>query len=139
MTTSYRQIKWLWDRAVDFETAYRALPETPPPSWPRYFLLSHAIELALKSFLAAHGKRASDLKDLGHDLKKLVKEAVNRGLVLEPRTREDIELLSNAHTRHWARYPKEDGEPVIVIEAFETSASELFQRVRAAIFPPVAS
>jgi hypothetical protein len=34
-------------RAEEFVQAYRDLPKTPPPSWPRYFLFCHAIELAL--------------------------------------------------------------------------------------------
>ena len=40
--------------ARQFLTAYDDLTERPPPkSWPRYFMLCHAIELALKGYLVA--------------------------------------------------------------------------------------
>jgi hypothetical protein len=48
-------------RAEDFFEAFCDLPENyPPRSWPRYFMLCHAIELSLKAYLAAQGaiKRA---------------------------------------------------------------------------------
>ena len=79
-------IWWYFERAMEFEKAYYALPETPPPSWPRYFLLCHMIELALKTFLKFHGKSESDLKAIGHDLKKLLKRATKLGLTLTPET-----------------------------------------------------
>ena len=52
---SFLPIQWLFQRAMEFKNAYRAVPETPPFSWPRYFLLCHSIELTLKAYLALHG------------------------------------------------------------------------------------
>jgi hypothetical protein len=47
------------------------------------FLLCHAIELALKPFLALHGESESDLRlKSGHDLKKVLKRAKEFGLTL---------------------------------------------------------
>ena len=124
---------------MEFEKAYYALPETPPPSWPRYFLLSHAIELALKALLKLHGESEGDLRlKFGHDLKKLLKRAKKLGLTLTPETQEAIKLLAQAHREHWARYPKEEGgHAVFVIEQFEKNATELLQQVHAAIYPPL--
>jgi hypothetical protein len=46
-------------RAVQFQRAFGELPDPgyPPHDWPRYFMLCHAIELALKAFLAHKGER----------------------------------------------------------------------------------
>jgi HEPN domain-containing protein len=127
---------WLFHRAMEFEQAYHAVPEMPPLSWPRYFLLCHSIELALKAFLTLHGESESDLKLIGHDLKKLLKHAERRGLKLEPDTQRAVKRLARAHYEHWARYPKKDIRRVYAIEQFEKNATELLQQVRVAIYPP---
>jgi hypothetical protein len=127
---------WLFLRAMEFEKAYHAVPEMPPLSWPRYFLLCHSIELALKAFLTFHGESESDLKLIGHDLKKLLKHAERCGLKLTPGTQRAVKLLARAHNEHWARYPNEDIRLVYAIEQFEKNAAELLQQVRVAIYPP---
>jgi hypothetical protein len=146
MAQAYPQAALISDlviRAKEFKQAYHILtnaaPDIPPPDWPRYFLLSHSIELALKTFLAAHGCSAEKLrKKFGHDLEKLLKEADTHGLVLSPQAHEDIEFLHTAHNNHWARYPKEDGTLIIVvIEEFEKTATELLEQVDKAIYPPI--
>ena len=108
---SFLPIQWLFQRAMEFKNAYHAVPETPPFSWPRYFLLCHSIELTLKAYLALHGASEDDLMDLGHDLKKLLKHVEKRGLKLTPETQEAIKRLARAHREHWARYPNEDNGP----------------------------
>lgn len=131
-------IKWVFDRAAEFERAYHALPPTPPPSWPRYFLLCHSIELALKAWLMLHGKSAAKLqKKFGHDLEKLLKHAEQCGLQLTPDTQEAIKCLAEAHIKYWARYPKEDANPVFVIEQFEWNVTELLQKVGQMVYPPI--
>jgi hypothetical protein len=146
MDEIYRQTVLISDlvyRAVDFHIAYHVLTNataTPPPDWPRYFLLSHSIELALKAFLAIHGKTSMELrKEFGHDLNKLLKEAEKRGLVIKARFRVDIALLEKTHNNHWARYPNEDSKPVVVIEEFEKTAFELLEQVRNAIHPAIST
>jgi len=47
---------------------------------PQYYLVCHGIELALKSFLRAHGFNASRLKKLGHALGKCLGKAQQCGL-----------------------------------------------------------
>jgi len=46
-----------------------------PPSMVTYFLLGHALELAFKSILIAHGTSERTLRNLGHDLIAVVKAA----------------------------------------------------------------
>ena len=59
----------------------------PSVSWPRYFLLCHSIELALKAYLAKLGATTEHLKfEFGHKLDELVTEAVEKGLSLTTRS-----------------------------------------------------
>jgi hypothetical protein len=53
------------DYAEQFFEAFKQLPEERPegrPSWPRYFLLCHSIELALKAYLALGGTTPGQLR-----------------------------------------------------------------------------
>ena len=100
------------DYARQFFEAFNKLPERdPPPSWPRYFLLCHSIELALKAYLALRGATPEQLGQHGrrHDLKRLVNEAVEKGLPLPTPTQKIIQALSEAHSKFWHRYPTDDG------------------------------
>src|SRR5215510_13954054 len=71
-------------RARQFRRAYEILPNIGrPPEWAKYLLFYHAMELALKAYLIQQGVSEEVLKDkFGHDIEKLVNEAVNRGLTL---------------------------------------------------------
>jgi hypothetical protein len=103
----------------------------PSISWPRYFLLCHAIELALKAYLAKLGATPEHLKyDFGHKLDELATEAVEKGLRLTPETQQRIRALNEAHRKFWHRYPRDDGKiEVFVIEQFIRAAHELIDTV----------
>jgi hypothetical protein len=118
-------------RAEDFIGAFRALPPGNPPSWPRYFLLCHAIELALKAFLISRGISSRMLKSAAfrHNLKQLLSEAVNLGLPLGLLARTELEHLDNAHAEFWPRYPRPHAKPVFVIDPFAPYADELLRAV----------
>lgn len=45
-----------------------------------YYLLGHSAELTLKSYLFDHGETPASLKNIGHDLDKLVERALDHGL-----------------------------------------------------------
>ena len=60
-----------------FEQVYKLPTLYPSVSWPHYFLLCHAIELALKAYLAKVGATREQLKhEFGQKLDKLLDEAV---------------------------------------------------------------
>lgn len=128
----------LLDRAEEFYVAFKALPATPPPSWPRYFMLCHAVELVLKAYLSSQGMRRGELKKMErrHNLVRLLTDAVNAGLEIGPLARGEIGMLSEAHSKFWHRYPKQDGKPVFVIDPFEPYAIELLEAVAVAIRGP---
>jgi hypothetical protein len=122
-------------RADEFFQAYADLPVRDPPNWPRYFMLCHAIELTLKSYLFAKGKTVSELSNraFGHNLRNLLTEAVSAGLPLGKLSYDEIQLLDEAHGKYWARYPRETAGPIFVIEPFEPYALELIGHVRRSI------
>jgi HEPN domain-containing protein len=121
-------------RAVQFQRAFGELkePDYPPHDWPRYFMLCHAIELALKAYLALKGATYKQLKyDFGHNLTELLTEATKKGLSPTAPTHEAINALNEAHTEYWHRYPDIEGGPwsFPTIGQFAGAASELIQKV----------
>jgi hypothetical protein len=76
-------------------------------NWPRYALITHAIELALKGFALQHsnvGKVPGDPKR--HDLMGWYQAAIAFGLKCEPGMTENIAALNYLHESHYMRYPK---------------------------------
>ena len=104
----------------------------PSISWPRYFLLCHSIELALKAYLAKLGATPLRLQfEFGHKLAELVDEVVGKGLRLTPETQGRIKALAKVHSNYWHRYPWEweNSDGVYVIEQFIRAAHELIDEV----------
>jgi hypothetical protein len=116
------------ERADQFLLAFRQLPAGKLISWPRYLMMTQAIELVLKAYLSWRGIGKATLRyQYGHNIKKLMRDAVSRGLSITPLAQGELELLNEAHVDNWPRYPKEDARPpVFVIEQFEPYAEELF-------------
>jgi hypothetical protein len=50
--------------------------------WPKYFLLYHAIEAALKAYLARRGLTDKKLQQLGHDIKRVAAKTEQQGFTL---------------------------------------------------------
>jgi len=124
--------------AEEYYKAFLDLPKDGPSgipvNWPRYFALCHAIELALNAFLLALGVTEQELKGkaYGHNITALMKEAIKRGLSLDPKVRTDIELLTDVHQKYWPRYPRQSG-PVVIIDQLAKPSVELLKAVRLAI------
>jgi hypothetical protein len=86
--------------------AARALSHEQTIWSPLYFLLCHAIDLILKSYLASQGATQSELKgSLGHDLLKTYARARKRGFTpSDVRTAEIVRWLSPFHKELVFRY-----------------------------------
>jgi hypothetical protein len=82
-------------------------------NWPKYALLTHAIELALKAFVeqVLAGKRASP-RPKNHDLADWYQLALQCGLPEEPSMARHIEVLNELHMTHYTRYPQQRATPV---------------------------
>jgi hypothetical protein len=98
-------------RARMFRDAAIGLPDysNGEQYWPKYALLAHAIELALKA-LAQHsvdnGKPAGK-EPTQHDLLGWYRLALQNGLPDEPGVAGNIDLLNQLHLTHYARYPQD--------------------------------
>jgi hypothetical protein len=133
-----------FQRAKEFRDAYSNLPVGPPPEWPKYVLFYHAIELALKAYLLRQGISEQCLKDdFGHNLKKLVDEAVNRGLSLPHGCQERIADLteqppmvsvSGTPTHLLIRYPPHG--PVWSLGQFKPDMQHVFTAVASGVGLP---
>lgn len=84
------------------------------PNWPRYFLLSHAVELAIRSVLifAKTGPlgRSVGQEPSKHDLSALYEYACKQGLTSNPEVLATLPYLSEIHDNYVARYPKSPGQ-----------------------------
>jgi hypothetical protein len=72
----------------------------------RQILAFHALELALKAFLAKHGLTRKTLrkKPYAHDLDRLYSDAVQRGLSLPAHSKKLIAAVNEYHSAHIIRY-----------------------------------
>jgi hypothetical protein len=126
------------DRAEEFFVAFQQLPPLPRGrwiSWPRYFLLCHAVEIGLKAFLVSRGVPEPELRTakFGHKIAPLMLEARDKGLNIGVLAASEIMQLHEVHAKYWQRYPREEGKPVFAIESFEPYVRELLQAVSKSI------
>lgn len=82
--------------------------------WPRYALMTHAIELALKAYVrhCAATSSASMKEPKQHDLSGWYKLALHYGLQDDPTIAQNIDLLSELHSTHYTRYPQHRSSPI---------------------------
>jgi hypothetical protein len=82
--------------------------------WPKYALLTHAIELSLKAFAdysVAAGKPAGK-EPKRHDLAGWYTLALAYGLHDAPGVAENIAVLNELHLTHYSRYPQRRATPI---------------------------
>jgi hypothetical protein len=103
-------------RARMFREAAMRLPDysSAEPSWPKYAMLTHALELSLKAFAhhsvetgATPGKEPRQ-----HDLLGWYNLALQYGLQLDPIIARNLHLLNELHLTHYSRYPQDRSTPV---------------------------
>jgi hypothetical protein len=109
----------------------------PEPNWPKYFLITHAIELAIKAYITSRedvGAPAPAGKHpANHDLVGLYDYAVFYGLERNPALTVDLPHLSELHQIHYARYPQANVKPVALIAQYDDLVDQLFADVGKAI------
>jgi hypothetical protein len=107
-------------RARQFREAAIGIPDSRngEQNWPKYALLTHAMELALKAF-AFHSAGDGPIvnEPTQHDLVGWYKLAVGYGLEDERTVSENVSLLNELHKTHFMRYPKQLPGPVPNLEA----------------------
>jgi hypothetical protein len=106
------------------------------PNWPKYFLMTHAIELAINAYLVLSRTRSGGKKPDNHDLMALYEEAIRRGLKSSPLVLKELPHLSELHKIHYARYPQIEAKPVpAYISQYDDMVDQLFADVSAALGP----
>jgi hypothetical protein len=104
-------------RARMFRHAAERLPDylNGEQFWPKYAMLTHAIELSLKAF-AEHsvnnGKPSPAKEPKQHDLRGWYQLALQYGLSDEPGVAGNINLLNELHFNHYTRYPQDRTTPM---------------------------
>jgi hypothetical protein len=108
----------------------------PEPNWPKWFLETHAIELAIRAFFAFREESRvpppAASKPKKHDLVGLYNHAVLWGLPRNQLVTKDLPHLSELHQDHYARYPKEL-QPVTLIAHFDDMVDQLIDGINKAI------
>jgi hypothetical protein len=98
------------------------------PNWPRYFLLAHAAELAIRSFLvfakSNTSARAAGKEPGDHDLSGLYEYACKLGLKSNPQVLSELPYLSDIHKNYIARYPRSPGQ-ISLASAFHDAVEHL--------------
>jgi hypothetical protein len=103
-------------RARMFREAAVRLPdyESGEPFWPKYALLTHAIELSLKAFAqhSVENGKPSGKEPAQHDLVGWYRVALDYGLRDDPHLAANLDLLNQLHLNHYTRYPQGRTTPV---------------------------
>ncbi len=86
-------------RAVAFYHAALDIVPLNSALEPKYFMFSHSIELALKSYLMVNGHSVEFCRKLNHDLKKAINLAQSHQLGLSEQHQATIVSLSEQHSR----------------------------------------
>jgi hypothetical protein len=110
------------------------------PNWPKYYLVTHAIELAITAYFVFEKglsrPRSGGKKPDNHDLMALYEEAIRRGLKSNPLVLKELPHLSELHKIHYARYPQIEAKPVpAYISQYDDMVEQLFANVGAALGP----
>jgi hypothetical protein len=103
-------------RARMFREAAVRLPDysNGEQFWPKYALLTHAIELALKAFVrhAIELGKPAVKEPKQHDLVGWYRLAIHYGVPENPDVAENVALLNELHETHFTRYPQSRSKPV---------------------------
>jgi hypothetical protein len=114
---------------------------TSEPNWPKHFLITHAIELAIMAYLVFErgitirlrsGSKGHGPQD--HNLMALYEAAVRRGLPSNPLVLKELPFLSELHKVHYARYPQIEVKAVPAhISEYEDVLDQLFGDIENAL------
>jgi hypothetical protein len=96
-----RQFRHAASKHVDIENGQ--------PFWPKWFLVTHALELAIKAYIMSReglDQQAPITEPANHDLVGLYEKAVLWGLSRNSLVMSGLPHLSELHQSHYARYPQ---------------------------------
>lgn len=99
--------KQLFHRGSEYLEAFKIVHQDERLKYPTYYLLTHSLELFLKSYLAANNVSKRDLrsKNLAHNLDKLHKRCVDIGMPNIPNLEHFAREFQHKNSDHDFRYP----------------------------------
>ncbi|MET3842056.1 hypothetical protein [Bradyrhizobium sp. OAE829] len=131
----------LFARAWQFRNAAMPMPVmiNSQPNWPKWALVFHAIELALKAAIVSFGQRGVQQpvgpQPHNHDLAALYAYAIKYGLTDRPEIAKDLPHLAELSVISYARYPMIPVKPAAIISQYDDLVEQIFRDVAAALFP----
>jgi hypothetical protein len=119
-------LNWVWYARQFTDAAWaarRAAGSTPWVNLPSFYLLVHAIELALKAYLLYKQRSVAQIRRIGHDLSRLLNEAEEE-LLFDGEWQKDggLEVLrevAEQNTNNIFRYP-DNNSSLCVFRSIET-------------------
>jgi HEPN domain-containing protein len=119
-------------RALPYRDQAIELPDTvnSRPNWPKHFLMTHAMELAIKAYIVfATGRELRS-----HNLSALYERAVQNGLKRSEVVSTGLSQLNELHMVHYARFPNPVVRPVpFYISGYDDMVNQLLADVRRAL------
>jgi HEPN domain len=120
------------DDAEVYLSAAKQLTEDPSHFSPKYFLLSHAIELAIKAYILAKGGSERETKKIKHDLDAALVRAVELGLQPSTGLQKIVQHIAPAHRDYSFRYSNQAWTHFLPnTDSFEGTVAELIKQVSA--------
>lgn len=97
----------LLKRADEYLEAFERLSQSPGGqlAFAMYFLFVHALEMLLKSYLAANGEPKKCIRNHGHNLESLLNKATAIGLPSVPDLAPYVEHFAEMNRNNDFRYP----------------------------------
>jgi hypothetical protein len=122
------------DDAEAYLVAARQLDDHPGHFSPKYFLLSHAVELALKAYVLAKGDAERETRKIRHDLDAALSRAVALGLTSSTELQNVVRLVAPPHRDYSFRYGNSSQTHILRrADNFEATVSALISDVSAAL------
>jgi len=120
--------------AEAYLAAARRLDEGGSQFSPKYFLLCHAIELALKAYILAKGGTEGDIKKIRHDLVAALSRAIDCGFQpANAKLREVIQRVASPHADYSFRYGGRWTHILPRAEVFDAAVSGLIKDVSSTV------
>ncbi len=132
--TSRGLIKYAWDYFKSFEDLHEKHPKSVERYEVKYYLLCHAIELAMKAFLHEKGYTRKQLSDIGHDLEKLIQELRSKEVLMDVGSMTRAFTANQYYKTKQFEYPQTGYKELPNLDDMQSSAKLLLNMVSNAIF-----
>ncbi|HUD09866.1 MAG TPA: HEPN domain-containing protein [Patescibacteria group bacterium] len=132
--TSRGLIMYAWDYFKSFEDLHEKHPKPISRYEVKYYLLCHAIELAMKAYLREKGYTRKQLLDIGHDLEKLIKELHSNEVLMDVDSMVRTFTANQYYKTKQFEYPQTGFKELPNLDSMRDSVKLLLDMVSNSIF-----